>query len=358
MEQILTILDSDKIGCGGAEGILEQIVYENLRRNNRVHIFFIRKAFYLDWEKVTNKNLILHYGNGTVWGLIYNLLKCRNIEFKYAFTSLVLHTACLGMLRRFRLINISKFIGRESTSIFCRFSGMKLFFIKLLYFIGYPAVDVLICQTEEMKKQLLNNLKWLEKSAKVVVVPNPVDLDRVRYASREYIKLDQYGDYIVAAGRLATVKGFDILIKSYQILRKEYKNINLVILGAGPLEDELKKQVNNFHLDDNVFFPGLVNNVYPYFKGAKLCVISSIIEGFPNVLLQMMSQNTKVVSTLCAGGIGEISGLFTCKTGNEIDLANAMSLCLESDTTECRRQFDMELSKRSIVCFVDKVINY
>ena len=41
------------------------------------------------------------------------------------------------------------------------------------------------------------------------------------------------------------------------------------------------------------------------------CIVSSIIEGFPNVILEMMSQNTNVISTKCAGGIDKLKGVIT-----------------------------------------------
>jgi glycosyltransferase involved in cell wall biosynthesis len=86
-----------------------------------------------------------------------------------------------------------------------------------------------------------------------------------------------------------------------------------------------------------------------------MCVVSSRIEGFPNVLLQEMSQNEKVVSTLCAGDIDRIPGLFTCKPNDEDDLLRAMQECLEADTSGNRALFDEELQGRSIDKFIEQV---
>jgi hypothetical protein len=82
------------------------------------------------------------------------------------------------------------------------------------------------------------------------------------------------------------------------------------------------------------------------------------IEGFSNVLLQEMSQNKKVVSTLCAGDIDKIDGLFTCRPNDEQDLLRAMRQCLEADTAGNRVLFDKELQGRSIDGFIDKVNSY
>jgi trehalose-6-phosphate synthase len=111
-------------------------------------------------------------------------------------------------------------------------------------------------------------------------------------------------------------------------------------------------------LEEDVILPGMVENVYPYFKNARMCVVSSRIEGFPNVLLQMMSQNEKVVSTLCAGDIDKLEGVFTCKPNDEDDLLRAMAACLEADTSENRELFDRELQDRSIDKFIERVKSF
>src|SRR5690606_21926313 len=86
-----------------------------------------------------------------------------------------------------------------------------------------------------------------------------------------------------------------------------------------------------------------------------LCVMSSRIEGFPNVLLQMMSQNNKVVSTLSAGGIKEMDGIFTCKTNDVTSLSHTIIECLKSNTDENRYIFDKELKKRTIDTFANEI---
>ena len=80
------------------------------------------------------------------------------------------------------------------------------------------------------------------------------------------------------------------------------------------------------------------------------------MEGFPNVLLQMMSQCDNVVSTICAGGIDQIAGLITCEPNNVDALYQAIKLSLETeDTAKNRPLFDQELESRSISSFIAKI---
>ena len=66
---------------------------------------------------------------------------------------------------------------------------------------------------------------------------------------------------------------------------------------------------------------------------AKVCIVSSLVEGFPNVLLQMMSQNEKdSINHLC-GGIENINGLFTCSPNNIDALAQKINEALFARNT-------------------------
>jgi len=236
--------------------------------------------------------------------------------------------------------------------------GTKLKIYTLAYKIGYSKIDLVICQTEFMKLQLLEAIPWMKERLMVIVMSNPIDLDMI--TSKSELKMDQTYkfDFIVAAGRLVPVKGFDILIESFIKLQKEYPNLKLLILGEGKDREELQNKINNASMGDKIILVGFVKNVYPYFKAAKLCVMSSRIEGFPNVLLQMMSQNTKVVSTLSAGGINEIPGVFTCEINDAKKLTHSIKQCLLTDTDLNREIFDVNLKSRTMSSFITEITDY
>ena len=100
---------------------------------------------------------------------------------------------------------------------------------------------------------------------------------------------------------------------------------------------------------------GRVSNVLAYFNLAKVCVVSSRVEGFPNVLLEMMSQNTNVVSTKCAGGIDELEGVFVVEVNDVSGLVEHLKIILDSDTSHNRVLFDKELKSRNIENFINKI---
>src|SRR5690606_33656528 len=270
----------------------------------------------------------------------------RKKIYDYIFTSHVFVTGIVGLLIQIGVIRKKYFIGRESTLIFRRFSGLKLQFYKGMYFCGYSSLDLLICQTELMQTELLLALPQLERKIKITVIPNPVDVRKALKLSEEDIeKVGELQNFIVSAGRLIPEKGFDVLIKAFRKLKETVPELRLVILGEGPSRADLTSLIDKMSLQEDVILKGFVNNVFPYFAKATICVVSSRIEGFPNVLLQMMSLSERVVSTLCAGGIVDIKGVFHAAPDDEQSLLKAMTAALEEQTDDKRARFDRLLEE-------------
>lgn len=348
---ILIFLNQDTF-YGGAENVLRQVGEYYLKNNHEVYVLFLRKSKYLHWEILQNSRLHCFYG-GSIKKFYKNICHLSHLQFDYSFSSLVDFTGILGLLKRLNILHINHMIGRESTSIFSRFKGVALWRKKMMYHIGYPALDTLICQTQYMKEQLLRNLPWIEKK-RVIVVPNPVCIHQMRERAEETVDVSVIKPYIISAGRFIAEKGFDILIEAFCNLKVYNNSLKLVILGDGKLKGEIEEKISVLGIQDSVFLPGFKENVYPWFKHAEMCVVSSRAEGFPNVLLQMMSQNNKVVCTLCAGDIEKIKGVYTCPPNDVSALYTSMKQCLSSESSDTRELFDKELLSRSIDCFIEK----
>lgn len=267
---------------------------------------------------VTEKSMLQGF-----WGLI-NLIRPYRKDYIIISTHCYLN-AYLGMLKRIGYLK-SKLIVRECTSIFSSSSGLKKWSYWLSYCLGYPAVDMVICQTAEMRQQLLANLPFMP-SQKVITLGNPLDYDQI-VASSKLSPRDSLltENYICAAGRLIPEKGFSVLIDAFSKFAGSYPDLKLIILGEGPERPLLTQRIAACGLQNRVILKGWVSNPFPYFKKAKVCVVSSIKEGFPNVLLQMMATNALVVATLCAGGVSDIPGIYKA----EVNSANALAEALKS----------------------------
>ncbi|CAM1355369.1 glycosyltransferase [Tenacibaculum halocynthiae] len=356
MGKILMVLPNDSLG--GAEQVLKMIADYKVKENE-IYIYFLKKQTTKSWEFLKEKNkdkVKISYSkfNLEFISLLFLPLRLMFKNFDYAYTSHVLITGLLGLLKKTRLVKIKHFIGRESTTVFNRFSGMKLNVYKLMYYLGYRELDLLICQTDNMLNEFEKNLPSVFSKIRVKTIANPVDLAIIKQKEKETIEINK-DFYMVSAGRLINEKGFDILIKAFKIIKEEFINLNLIILGEGKERVNLENLIKQNKLEDSIKLKGFVQNVYPYFNKASTCVVSSRVEGFPNVLLQMISQNNRVVSTLCAGGIKDLKGIYMADTNNHVMLANVIKKSLRDNTDKNRELFDNELKNRSIEFFLEKI---
>jgi len=112
----------------------------------------------------------------------------------------------------------------------------------------------------------------------------------------------------ILIGNVAVFRFQKRLVEWLQVisrLAKENENVYGVIVGAGPLEDEIKTEWRRLNLEGKVFFTGLKTDVKPYFEAMDIFMMSSSFEGLPIALLEAMSMECAVVSTN-AGGIKEV----------------------------------------------------
>lgn len=351
MKKILLVIPNDTLG--GAEQILKMIT--QYYSDALVEVQFLKHKTNKEW--ITNAQFIqLKYQNtnSEYWGALlyaWNLLVKPKKKYDYIFTSHVFVTGMIGIFIRLDLIQKTYFIGRESTRIFERFKGLKLFLYKKMYQWGYPNLDLLICQTRQMKQDLITNLPWIDNLINIKIIANPVNLTSIQTVEDLSIE----SPFIISAGRLIPEKGFDILIAAFKEITKTHPTYQLIILGEGKERQNLELQIKKLKLENKVLLIGYVTNVYTYFKEAKVCVVSSRIEGFPNVLLQMMSQNNHVVSTKCAEGIDSIPGILISKTASPKNLSTAILKSLNDNQSKNGILFKSFLQERSIERFIKNI---
>lgn len=110
---------------------------------------------------------------------------------------------------------------------------------------------------------------------------------------------------ILAVGRLERQKDFPTLIQAFARVQQQ-RAARLMILGEGQERPRLEALVQKLGLTEHVAFTGFVANPYIYMANSAVCILSSIWEGLPTVLIEAMATGTPVVSTDCESGPAEI----------------------------------------------------
>ena len=194
--------------------------------------------------------------------------------------------------------------GRRIVSIRGYANIRKNFIDKLVY----ARADLITCISCELSEKLFEWYPFTENKTKVLY--NGIDIEKVRELSTRasYTYELPNTKKIVTAGRLTDVKGFRQLLKSFSLLKGIYTNVSLIILGDGENKSLLMDLAKQLSIDDSVFFLGFQNNLYSFMSQCDIFVLSSINEGFGNVIVEAMSCNLPVISTSCLSGPAEILG--------------------------------------------------
>ena len=139
------------------------------------------------------------------------------------------------------------------------------------------------------------------RSPRTRAIHNPVDLVKIARLAAQPPPVALARPFIVSAGRLVRQKGYDLLIKAFADSRAA-SQMELVILGEGPLETALKTQAAALGVADRVRFAGFQENPWAWFAHARLFVLASRWEGFGNVVAEALACGAPTLVTDCEFG--------------------------------------------------------
>ncbi|MGL4860550.1 MAG: glycosyltransferase [Enterobacteriaceae bacterium] len=167
-------------------------------------------------------------------------------------------------------------------------------------------------------------LRKVSKS-KLLIIPNPPPIQVPEINTFLSRPIDAPARYILGVGRLHWQKGFDRLINAFSMITDE-PDLYLVILGEGKERTALERQAMMLGVTDRVLMPGAVKDVWSWYRYAQCFALSSRHEGWPNVIMEALSQACPVVAFNCQYGPNEIieNGYngYLLPEGNISDLAD------------------------------------
>lgn len=172
----------------------------------------------------------------------------------------------------------------------------------------YNRADKIITVSKYMGMDLIKY--YGVKESKIDTIYNGVDEKKIEKLKIEPLSDEEYKIFenpvIINVGSTSKQKGQWHLIKIMPELKKVIPNIQLIILGQGKDYNKLYNLVQSLGLENNVHLMGVKSNPYKYMYNAKVFVLSSLYEGFPNVLVEAMTVGLPIISVDCKSGPREL----------------------------------------------------
>jgi glycosyltransferase involved in cell wall biosynthesis len=344
---------------GGAEKILSRLVLNLHDEFDIVLVTFYKRGRYLE-ALLSTPGLDYHCINAEKGNTLSFAVRLRRIikmvspdkviSFLY-YPNIVLYLSLLGL-------NIPFILSERSNHRLYLTRSVRHIIWRWLLNKAYLKASSIITVSEESKKAI--ELDFRIPGNKITTIYNGLSFPLLDKLKKEPLKEFTFRKdliYILAVGSLNRAKNYRLLLESFDLFHRKHGSTNLIILGKGELESEIRRQITDLDLSDVVHLPGYCPNPHKYLALASCYVLSSSWEGFPNSLLEAMYVNGHVVSTNCPTGPSEIishneDGLL-CELNNPEELASAMEkMCFDEDF----RKYVFENSRRKITKFDEKIM--
>jgi glycosyltransferase involved in cell wall biosynthesis len=162
-----------------------------------------------------------------------------------------------------------------------------------------------ICVSTAVRDRLIEHYGYPRD--KTVTIRNGVDVghfdlcENRRQNTRRSLALAPPDVTFLCLARLVRRKRVDIVLEALAMVSRKHPTCRCLIVGCGPLEDELRAKSRELGLSESVRFLGFSEDVRPYLEAADVYVSASENEGLPLALVEAMACGLPTVVTDISG---------------------------------------------------------
>ncbi|MEB3295658.1 MAG: glycosyltransferase family 4 protein [Synechococcales bacterium] len=302
----ITLVTSSLKG-GGAERVVTLLAQGFCDRGHSVHVISLSRPetdFYPLPPGVTRQDLGVLRNSPTpfhaIWNNLERLWQLRRSILASQPDAVISFMVQTNILCTIALLGTGcPVLATEHCDI--HFSQSGTFWEKLRYLI-YPHSAKVVSVSQGVD----DGFDWLPQHKRAVVYNPLVIPTHLPPVAELPTQVDPQKKWLISMGRLKDQKGMDILLQAFARLAPQYPDWQLLILGEGPLREELEALRDRLGLQQQAIFTGAVGNPFPLLEQAELFAIASRFEGFPMAHGEAMACGLPVVATDCPSGPREI----------------------------------------------------
>lgn len=159
---------------------------------------------------------------------------------------------------------------------------------------------------EEAQKTLVERSRGRLEPGKIIKLPTAFDSCFGRISKQvacKILELDQPGPILVASGRLSWLKGWDLLLDAFRVLRSRLPQATLLFVGDGEDKSLLEHRIRQYKLAGSVKITGFQprTSVNLYLNACDVVVFGSRREGWPTAMVEALACGKPIVSTAVSG---------------------------------------------------------
>ena len=293
----------DSLEFGGLERVVTDLAIEQKHRGHHVSVFSILET--RGFTEELQKAGIEVISGRKKKSLDFQVIKAIQHQCqKHSIQLLHSHNFVPNYYAAFSTIgsaNAPKLVGT------CHDMGMRLsnFRLRTLYKMSLMRTDGLAMVGKQVHDKFVQMGLTKNLHAKVVLNGIPVDrfspTDDRRVLARKKLGFSSEELVIGAVGRLVNLKNHRLLIDAFSKLAPKHPYARLVIIGAGPLEEELRSRVQALRLQDRITLTGQRSDVADLTPAFDIFALPSLTEGLSIALLEACATGLPIIATEVGG---------------------------------------------------------